>query len=79
MQIHERLKIVRLFKGWSQEETAEKLGYTLNGYTKIERGETDVTVSKLENILQVFDIDVVRFLSLNTLYMTKITQLVKVL
>jgi len=37
--VHEQLKAVRIFKGWSQEKMAEKLGYA-----KIERGETGVNL-----------------------------------
>ena len=37
MPVHKQLKAVRLLKGWSQEKMAEKLGYSKNGYAKIER------------------------------------------
>jgi transcriptional regulator with XRE-family HTH domain len=57
MSVHEQLKAVRLFKGWSQEEMAEKLGYSKNGYAKIERGETDLNFPKLERIAKLLDVD----------------------
>lgn len=65
MKIHEKLKIIRLFKGLSQEEMAEKLGYSINGYTKIERGEVDVNFSKLEKIAEVMEVDLQKLLGLN--------------
>jgi transcriptional regulator with XRE-family HTH domain len=65
MQVHEKLKIMRLFKDWTQEEMAEKLGYSLNGYTRIERGETDITIGKLEKIAQTLGIDVEKLIGLN--------------
>lgn len=65
MQVYEKLKIMRLFKDWTQEEMAEKLGYSLNGYTKIERGETDVTIGKLEKIAQTLGIDLQKLIGLN--------------
>ena len=65
MQVHEKLKVMRLFKDWSQEDMAEKLGYSLNGYTKIERGETDITVGKLEKIAEILGIDLQKLLGLN--------------
>lgn len=65
MQVHEKLKIMRLFKDLTQEEMAEKLGYSLNGYTKIERGETDVTIGKLEKIAEAIGIDLQKLLGLN--------------
>jgi transcriptional regulator with XRE-family HTH domain len=33
---------MRQLKEFSQEDMAEKLGLSLNGYANIERGETDV-------------------------------------
>jgi len=65
MKIHEKLKAVRLFKGLSQEEMAEKLGYSINGYTKIERGEVDLNFTKLEKIAEVMGIDLQKLLGLN--------------
>ena len=65
MQVHEKLKIMRLFKDLTQEEMAEKLGYSLNGYTKIERGETDVTIGKLEKIAEAIGIDLQKLLGMN--------------
>ncbi len=50
MKIHEKIKVLRLFNDLSQEEMAEKLGYSVQGYAKIERGETDPTIGKLEAI-----------------------------
>jgi len=65
MQIHERLKIMRNLKGWSQEKLAEELGYSLNAYARIERGETDITLKKLENILEKMGTDLQQLLGLN--------------
>jgi transcriptional regulator with XRE-family HTH domain len=57
MPIHEQLKIVRLLKGWSQEKMAEKLGYSKNGYAKIERGETGVNLEKIERMAKLLEVD----------------------
>ncbi|MBK1693457.1 hypothetical protein CKO09_01715 [Chromatium weissei] len=65
MHIHEKLKVMRRCKGWSQEEMAEKLGYSPNGYAKIERGETDIKVDQLEKIAEAIGIDLQQFLNLN--------------
>jgi transcriptional regulator with XRE-family HTH domain len=56
---------MRRLKGWSQEEVAEKLDMSANGYGGIERGDTDVSFSKLEKIAAVFDIDVTELIKLN--------------
>ncbi|TAN51983.1 MAG: XRE family transcriptional regulator [Methylococcaceae bacterium] len=65
MQVHEKLKVIRQCKGWSQEEMAENLGYSANGYAKIERGETDIKVDKLEKIAEAIGVDLQQLLGLN--------------
>jgi len=65
MQVHEKLKVLRLCKGWSQDKMAEKLGYSANGYAKIERGETDIKVDKLEKIAGVVGVDLQQLIGLN--------------
>ncbi|SDY09304.1 Transcriptional regulator, contains XRE-family HTH domain [Allochromatium warmingii] len=65
MQIHEKLKVMRLCRGWSQEEMAEKLGYSANGYAKIERGETDIKVDRLGKIAEAIGVDLQQLLNLN--------------
>ena len=65
MQVHEKLKAMRLYRDWSQEEMAAKLGYSTNGYAKIERGETDIKVEKLEKIAEVLGMELQQFLNLN--------------
>jgi len=65
MQVHEKIKIMRLCKDWSQEEMAEKLGYSPNGYAKIERGETDIKVDKLGKIAEALGVELQQLLNLN--------------
>jgi len=65
MQVHEKLKAMRLYRDWSQEEMAAKLGYSTNGYAKIERGETDIKVEKLEKIAKALGMELQQFLNLN--------------
>ena len=43
---------------------AERLGMSTNGYAKIERGETRLTIPKLEQIVEIFDTDVLELMSL---------------
>jgi transcriptional regulator with XRE-family HTH domain len=57
MKIHEKIRLVRESKSWSQEDMAEKLGMSLNGYAKIERGETKAYNPKLEQIAEVLEMD----------------------
>ncbi|TAN51058.1 MAG: XRE family transcriptional regulator [Methylococcaceae bacterium] len=65
MQVHEKLRVMRQFKGWSQEELAEKIGYSVSGYAKIEHGETDINISKLEKIAEVLGVNLQQLLGLS--------------
>ncbi|EER46210.1 hypothetical protein AM305_02623, partial [Actinobacillus minor NM305] len=47
-----------------QDEMADRLGMSTNGYAKIERGETRLTIPKLEQIVEVFDTDILELMSL---------------
>lgn len=58
----EKIKIMREMNQWTQEEVAEKLGMSTTGYAKIERGLTNVSVEKLKQIAQVFNLNVAQLL-----------------
>ena len=62
MSVNEKIRKIREAKDWSQEQMAEKLNMSLNGYAKIERGESKIYLDKLEQIAQVFDVDVVELM-----------------
>ncbi|MEH8033022.1 helix-turn-helix transcriptional regulator [Gallibacterium anatis] len=62
MSINEKIRRIRESKEWSQEQMAEKLNMSLNGYAKIKRGETKLYLDKLEQIAQILDIDVVELI-----------------
>jgi len=57
MKVHEKIKFMRQSKHWSQEEMADKLRMSVNGYANIERGETDVQLSRLEKIAEIFGVE----------------------
>jgi transcriptional regulator with XRE-family HTH domain len=59
MKVHEQIKLFRKLKGWSQEDMANKLEMSLNGYGGIERGDADISVTRLEQITEVFGISLV--------------------
>lgn len=56
MPAHEKIRFLRQAKGWTQEEVADKLKMSQNAYGSIERGETDVNLSRLEQIAGLYDI-----------------------
>lgn len=63
MNVRDKIRFIRQLKGWSQEEVAEKLEMSINGYANIERGETDVQISRLEQIAKIFGIDLTELMS----------------
>ncbi len=65
MQLHEKIHLMRTVKGLSQEDIAEKLGISANGYGKIERGETDVQWSRLQKIAEILEISVKDLITLS--------------
>ncbi len=65
MKVNEKIRMVRETHNWSQEEMADKLAMSTNGYAKIERGETGLHLDKLEKIAKVFDMDLVELLSVS--------------
>lgn len=65
MEINEKIRMLREFNHFSQEEMAEKLNISTTGYAKIERGERGLNVAKLEKIASVFGIEVADLVSVN--------------
>ena len=65
MKVHEKIKCLRQAQGWSQEEIAIKLGMSANGYGLIERGKTNVDLLRLEQIAELFGIDLAELCDLS--------------
>ncbi len=61
-------KNIRAFRhqnGWSQEDVANKLGISIPAFSKIETGVTDINLSRLEQIANIYDVNVVQILSMD--------------
>ena len=61
-------KNIRAFRhqnGWSQEDVANKLGISIPAFSKIETGVTDINLSRLEQIANIYEIEVAQLLSLD--------------
>lgn len=63
MKVNEKLRLLRESHQLTQEEMAGKLNMSLKGYAKIERGETRSNLPRLEQISEVFGMDVCELLS----------------
>jgi transcriptional regulator with XRE-family HTH domain len=68
MKIHEKIRELRKEKNWTQEDMAQKLGMSILGYAKVERGETDYQfglenyLAKIMKIATVLNVDLEKLL-----------------
>ena len=63
MKINEKIRQLREQHQLSQENMADRLGMSVTGYAKIERGEVRSNLPRLEQISEVFDMDICELLS----------------
>ncbi len=59
------IRTLRHQRGWSQEDVANRLGISIPALSKIETGVTDINLSRLEQIATIFEVSVIRLLSLD--------------
>ncbi|EXI62424.1 hypothetical protein MHD_09675 [Mannheimia granulomatis] len=64
MNVNEKIRFLREARGWSQEEMAERVGLSVHGYSKIERGETQLNISRLRQICEVLNYDMLELMTL---------------
>jgi transcriptional regulator with XRE-family HTH domain len=65
MQVSEKLKFIRHIKQWSQEEVAHRLGISPSAYGSMERGETKLSLERLEELAKVFEIELTQLLDVS--------------
>jgi transcriptional regulator with XRE-family HTH domain len=58
------IRTLRHQRNWSQEDVASRLGISIPAFSKIETGVTDINLSRLEQIANIFEVSVVTLLSL---------------
>ena len=61
--IGNKIRSLRTLKELSQENVAEMLGISITAYSKIERGETDVQLSRLSQIAKAFEVSIEEILN----------------
>src|ERR1700755_3116179 len=64
--IGKNIRTLRHQRGWSQEDVANRLGISIPAFSKIETGVTDINLSRLEQIANIFDVNVVHLLALDS-------------
>lgn len=58
LKLGQKIRIERLKRKMSQEELAEMADLNRNFVGMIERGETNITIKKLEGIANAFDVNI---------------------
>ncbi|MEZ2334407.1 helix-turn-helix domain-containing protein [Mucilaginibacter sp. RCC_168] len=61
--VGKNIRTLRHQRGWSQEDIANRLGISIPAFSKIETGVTDINLSRLEQIANIFEITVAQILS----------------
>src|ERR1700693_3570963 len=63
--VGKNIRTLRHQRGWSQEDVANRLGISIPAFSKIETGVTDINLSRLEQIANIYEVNVVNLLSLD--------------
>jgi transcriptional regulator with XRE-family HTH domain len=59
------IRTLRHQRSWSQEDIANRLGISIPAFSKIETGVTDINLSRLEQIADIYKVNVVNLLALD--------------
>src|ERR1700748_407270 len=62
--IGKTIRQLRHQKGWSQADAALRLNISIPAYSKIETGITDINLSRLQEIAELYEVSVAGLLSL---------------
>ena len=61
MKIHEKIRLVRQSKGYTQEYVADKLHIDTVNYGRIERGQTNITIDRFIKLCEILDTKAISF------------------
>ena len=56
LEIGKKIKVLRRNRDWSQGEVAAKIGLSTAAFSKIENGMTDVSISRLQQLANLFEV-----------------------
>lgn len=65
MALHEKIRLIRQAKGLTQEDVAHKLEMSVHGYGDIERGDSDIKMSRLQQLADLFDVKLSELVDMN--------------
>jgi transcriptional regulator with XRE-family HTH domain len=70
MKIHDRIKALREDLRYSQYDLAEKLNISQSAYLQIEKGKTEVTISRLTKLAEAFGVPLIKLLGIEDTALT---------
>lgn len=76
--VYENIKKIREVKSITRESMAADLGMSLSGYGKLERGEVDITLSKVYKIIKILDTSLEQLLNFDATQIFNVTHNQKV-
>lgn len=71
--IGDTIKKLRELKNITREKIAGELGLSLSGYSKIERNEVDLTLSRIRKIAQIIGVDIAQLLNFDASHIFNIS------
>lgn len=66
IHIHINIKKVRELRNLTREQMSSDLNMSLSGYAKIERGETEITITRLHQIAELLEVSISALLNFDT-------------
>ncbi len=66
MKVGQNIRKLRELRNYTQLYMADEMGLSLSGYGKIERDEIDVSLSRLESVAQILEVDLEFLLQFNS-------------
>lgn len=63
MAVNDKIRALRELNNWSQEEMAERMNLSKSSYSRLERDESKLDLSKLEKLAAIFKIDIAELIS----------------
>lgn len=63
MAISDKIRALRELNNWSQEDMAERMNISKSSYSRLERDESKLDLSKLEKLAAIFKIDIAELIT----------------
>lgn len=65
MDLGNNIRKIRELRNFKQEAIAKQLNMTPQGYSKIERNESDITITKLSKIAEILEVEIGDIINFN--------------